>query len=197
MSEVNIKFKKTRDNAVIPAYAHEGDAGLDMTAAHVEYDVENDCYKYYTGIAFESEKQVLMFAMPRSSNYKTECYLANGIGLIDTATYRGEVIFCYKPRVPIGYGMQMYAENAIISYLTKIVNNKDITSQEIISNILDIKSKAIHDYLEKTLNLDFAPFKVGERIGQMLVLEHPKVTLIEGELSKTERGEGGLGSTGK
>lgn len=193
---MDIKFKKVRENAVIPKYAHVGDAGLDMTAAHVEYDVENDCYKYYTGIAFESPKQVLMFAMPRSSNYKTECYLANGIGLIDTATYRGEVIFCYKPRLPIGIAMKSFAQTAVNAYLHNLPEDKT-NFKTILTEIMKIESQAMHEYFEKVKNLELAPFKVGERIGQMLVLEHPEVNLIEGELSKTERGEGGLGSTGK
>lgn len=193
---MNITFKKIRENAVIPKYAHVGDAGLDMTAAHVEYDIENDCYKYYTGIAFESPQQVLMFAMPRSSNYKTECYLANGIGLIDTATYRGEVIFCYKPRIPIGIAMKSFAQTAVNSYLQNLPENST-NFKEILTESMKIESQAMHEYFEKVKNLELAPFKVGERIGQMLVLEHPEVNLIEGELSKTERGEGGLGSTGK
>ena len=193
---MDIKFKKVRENAVIPKYAHIGDAGLDMTAAHVEYDIENDCYKYYTGIAFESPKQVLMFAMPRSSNYKTECYLANGIGLIDTATYRGENIFCYKPRLPIGIAAKLYAQSRISTFLQNLSEDKN-DLKTVLSEMINIESQAIHEYIEKAEKLEFAPFKVGERIGQMLVLEHPEVNLIEGELSKTERGEGGLGSTGK
>jgi dUTP pyrophosphatase len=44
----------------------------------------------------------------------------------------------------------------------------------------------------------FAPYKVGERIAQMVVVPYPKVKLTEtNQLSVTERGEGGFGSTGK
>ena len=193
---MKILVKKTRENAVMPKYAHEGDAGLDMVAAHVEYDAENDCYKYYTGIAFESPEQVLMLAMPRSSNYKTECYLPNGIGLIDTATYRGEIIFCYKPRLPMSLGMM---HNGMQRFIDRVYQNEgDADFHDTLNDALKVYSEGMHDYFERANNLEFAPFKVGERIGQMVVLKHPKIKLCEvDELSETERGEGGFGSTGK
>lgn len=41
-------------------------------------------------------------------------------------------------------------------------------------------------------------YKVGDKIGQMIILPYPKVTLIESdELSESDRGEGCFGSTGK
>ena len=42
----------------------------------------------------------------------------------------------------------------------------------------------------------FAPYKLGDKIGQMVVLPYPDVKLREyAELSDTERGGGGFGST--
>lgn len=41
-------------------------------------------------------------------------------------------------------------------------------------------------------------YQVGERIGQLLIIPYPKVTLVEvKELSDTVRGVGGYGSSGK
>jgi dUTP pyrophosphatase len=41
-------------------------------------------------------------------------------------------------------------------------------------------------------------YEVGDRIGQLVIMEIPKVNIVEiQELSSTERGEGGFGSTGK
>jgi len=38
----------------------------------------------------------------------------------------------------------------------------------------------------------------GDRVGQLIIIPYPQVTLIESEeLSDSERGEGGFGSTGK
>ena len=42
----------------------------------------------------------------------------------------------------------------------------------------------------------FAPYKVGDRIGQMVVIPYPNVKLREKEqLSETDRGDGAFGST--
>jgi dUTP pyrophosphatase len=41
-------------------------------------------------------------------------------------------------------------------------------------------------------------FQVGDRVGQLIIIPYPQITLTESdELSDTERGEGGFGSTGK
>ena len=41
-------------------------------------------------------------------------------------------------------------------------------------------------------------YKVGDRVCQIMIIPHPDVTFIEtDELSSSERGEGGFGSTGK
>lgn len=46
--------------------------------------------------------------------------------------------------------------------------------------------------------LELAPYKAGDRIGQMIILPYPKVECWEfNELSDTDRGSGGFGSTGK
>jgi dUTP pyrophosphatase len=45
--------------------------------------------------------------------------------------------------------------------------------------------------------MDFAPYQVGERIAQMVVLPYPNVKIsVREELSETERGSGAFGSTG-
>ena len=50
----------------------------------------------------------------------------------------------------------------------------------------------------KTNGLDSWKYKVGDRIGQLLIMPYPQVTLIEEQdLSETERGENGFGSSGK
>ena len=97
---VKLKFKKLDERAVIPSYAHVGDIGLDATAIDVEYDIEHDVYIYHTGLACEMERGYALLCLPRSSNTKTEAYLPNSPGLVDPATYRGEIQFRYKNRQP-------------------------------------------------------------------------------------------------
>ena len=41
-------------------------------------------------------------------------------------------------------------------------------------------------------------YEVGDRIGQLIILPYPSIELVElDNLSETERGEGGFGSSGK
>jgi dUTP pyrophosphatase len=42
------------------------------------------------------------------------------------------------------------------------------------------------------------PYVVGDRVGQIIIMPYPNITFEEtDELSETERGIGGYGSTGK
>ena len=95
---MEVKVKKLNENAVIPTYAHPGeDAGLDLTATSYHYDIENDCHIYGTGLAFEIPKGHVGLLFPRSSNRKTDAYMANHVGVIDSG-YRGEVMLSFKHR---------------------------------------------------------------------------------------------------
>ena len=101
LEPLEVYFKKLSPNAVVPTYAHDGDVGMDLTAISMEYDAENDVYIYHTGLAFETDKHYGIFLFPRSSNRKTDCYLANHVGIADSAIYRGEIMLCYKNRMPL------------------------------------------------------------------------------------------------
>ena len=47
-------------------------------------------------------------------------------------------------------------------------------------------------------NVERENYKVGDRVCQIMIIPHPTIELNEvNELSNTERGEGGFGSTGK
>lgn len=94
---VDIKVKKLVPEAVIPFYAKPGDAGMDITCVGYHYDKDNDCYMYHTGLAFELPAGYVMLILPRSSNRKTDYYLCNHVGVLDSG-YRGELMFAYKKR---------------------------------------------------------------------------------------------------
>ena len=185
MKIVNIKFKKLDENAVIPSYAHYGDVGMDMTAIDLEYDVEHDCYIYHTGIAMESDYGFGAFLFPRSSNCKTEAYLTNGVGIIDSALYRGEIQLRYKNRNSLRYRAII---ETILTYHPSIDGPNGITFKDKFDeNFERLKKRA----------LEFAPYEVGDRIGQIVPMHIDKSEIkIVNELSDTVRGEGGFGSTG-
>lgn len=186
-TKYEVKFKKLDERAVIPTYAHDGDVGMDMTAIDVEYKADIDCYLYHTGLAFETDKHYGIFLFPRSSNRKTDAYLCNHVGIADSAIYRGEIIFCYKNRTSL---RQYCLEGRMIEFFNAVENGK---------RLKDAVKESIKGWTEVMNNpMVFAPYKVGDKVGQMVVLPYPDVKLSERkELSETERGDGAFGSTDK
>ena len=90
---MKVKIKKLHDDAVIPKYAKDGDAGLDLTAVDVIADEGTITYK--TGIAVEIPRWHVGLLFPRSSVYKTGQTLTNCVGVIDSG-YRGEIMLKYS-----------------------------------------------------------------------------------------------------
>lgn len=149
---MEVKLKKLVEDAVIPTYAKPGDAGMDMTAIAYEYDAEKDCHVYKTGIALEIPEGYVGLLFPRSSNRKTNAYMCNHVGVVDSG-YRGDVMFSFKNRDKI--------EADVIPALVK-------------------------------------PYEVGDKIGQIIIVPYPQISFVEvDELSTSERGTGGHGSTGR
>ena len=144
---MQVRIKKLNENAVIPTYAKEGDAGMDVIATSIISDTPTQI-TYGLGIALEIPNGFVGLVFPRSSIRKTRLQLSNSVGVIDSG-YRGELQATF---------------NKII---TTIENQKN-------------------DY------------KVGDRIAQIMIIPHPPIEFEEAnELSDTERGDGGFGSTGK
>jgi dUTP pyrophosphatase len=90
---VKVLIKKLTPEAVVPTYAKEGDAGMDLTATSVK---ETDMYvEYGTGLAFELPEGFVGLLFQRSSVSKYHLSLANAVGVLDSG-YRGEVSFRFK-----------------------------------------------------------------------------------------------------
>lgn len=209
--KIVVKLKKLHPDAVIPEYAHDGDVCMDMTAISMDYDVENDMYIYHTGLAFESEKNIGQFLFLRSSNCKTDAYLCNGVGVADSPIYRGEIQFRMKNRVPTKIAMELMWLDRIVGMVNRGL--KPFKRQSWLQRIF-CKKKYYVDLLEdvaaalKPYEIEendiihkamlYAPYKVGDRVGQMVFLRYPTVNIeVVEELTETDRGEGGFGSTGK
>lgn len=94
-----VNIKKLDPNAVIPQYAHNGDAGLDLVATRRWFDEEgNICYG--TGIAMEIPIGYVGMVFPRSSIAKKQVLLSNAVGIIDS-NYRGEILAKFKPSMAL------------------------------------------------------------------------------------------------
>ena len=146
---MKVRIKKLHKDAVIPTYAKNGDAGMDLTAISAEWNDNNTICTYDTGISIEIPKGYVGLLFPRSSVSKTKLQLANSVGVIDSG-YRGSIMFKYR-------------------YL---VTEEHIYHEEI--------------------------YYAGERIGQILIIPYPQIEFEEvNELSDTDRGSGGFGSTNK
>lgn len=95
---MDVKFKKLHDDAKIPSYAHDTDAGLDLTAVSFtqEFDKSNKLVLvYHTGIAVEIPEGHVGLIFMRSSISNKSISLTNAVAVIDSG-YRGELLLKYK-----------------------------------------------------------------------------------------------------
>ena len=137
---MKLNIKKLNKNAVIPTYAKEGDAGMDLVITDIKGENKYDI-TYGFGISIEIPEGFMGLVFPRSSIRKTDLVLSNSVGVIDSG-YRGEIQATFK----------------------KIGLNK---------------------------------YEIGDRGAQIIIIPYPPIEFEEvNELSNTERGEGGFGSTG-
>lgn len=87
---MEVKFKKVHSDATIPSYAHDGDAGLDLTAISFtqEYDRSGKLVLvYHTGIAVEIPEGYVGLIFMRSSVSKYSVSMTNAVGVIDSKIF--------------------------------------------------------------------------------------------------------------
>jgi dUTP pyrophosphatase len=143
---MKVKIKRINPNIVIPSYAKDGDAGMDLIATSIISETDTQI-TYGLGIALEIPKGFVGLVFPRSSIRKTRLQLSNSVGVIDSG-YRGELQATFNK-----------------------INNNSVSEND---------------------------YKVGDRVCQIMIIPHPPIEFEEtDELSDTERGDGGFGSTGK
>jgi len=141
---MTLKIKKLCPHAILPSYAHPGDAGMDVCASESITIAPGTTALVATGIALELPSGTEAQVRPRSGlAAKQSVTVLNAPGTIDEG-YRGEV---------------------------KVI----------------------------LINHGASPFVVepGMRIAQLVIAPVLRVSVEEiGDLSSTQRGEGGFGSTG-
>ena len=143
---MKVRIKKLNENAVIPSYAKDGDAGMDLVATSI-ISTTSTQITYGIGLALEIPNGFVGLIFPRSSVRKTRLMLSNCVGVVDSG-YRGELQATFNK-----------------------INNDSVSEND---------------------------YKVGDRIAQIMIIPHPPIEFEEvDELSDTERGDGGFGSTGK
>lgn len=149
---LSVNIKRLDEKAVIPQYAKDGDAAIDLVAVSrtINESVSRTTVVYGIGLSVEIPQGYVGLIFPRSSVYKTSLRLSNSVGVIDSG-YRGEIMANFT---------------------------------------------VIHNPLQPGTWKN-SLYEVGDRVAQLMILPYPKITLNEvEELTETERGEGGFGSTG-
>lgn len=140
---MKVKFKKIHPDAVLPKYAMEGDAGMDMIAISRNYDAKSGYIEYETGVAMEIPEGYVGLVFPRSSISKYNMVLANGVGIIDSG-YRNGVSFRFKP--VIKDAMWKNLGKKIYTDLSKWNNIIDVVSAETFEDALldEVKEQTPH-----------------------------------------------------
>jgi dUTP pyrophosphatase len=90
-----VNIKKINEKAVIPKYANDGDAGMDLVAIGRHMDMMNHLIIYDTGIAVEIPDGYVGLLFPRSSIRKYDLELTNSVGVIDSG-YRGSIQLVFR-----------------------------------------------------------------------------------------------------
>ena len=106
-----IPVKRVNPDAPMPAYAHDGDAGLDLCAMEDVTLKPGEWVKIGSGIAMAIPKGYVGYVHPRSGLGCKGLVLKNGTGVIDS-TYRGEIGLTLFNNNPI-YRTYHDAENTI------------------------------------------------------------------------------------
>lgn len=138
-----LKVKKLNSDAILPRFAHPGDAGLDMYVNETVTLEPGQVGRIKSGIAVEIPDGFVGLCWDKSGLSMNHSIKVLG-GVIDSG-FRGELIFGV-----INLGKEEYT------------------------------------------------FKKGDKVLQMLIQKVEKMDIVDSEeLSETDRGEKGFGSTGK
>ncbi len=165
---MKVKIKKLLKEAVLPRYMKADDAGMDLVATSMSFDKEGNI-TYGVGLAFEIPVGYVGLIFPRSSNASKDLLLSNSVGVIDPG-YRGEVKLKFKPS----------------GYFATTKDSEDSDTYDFIC--FGKESPEEEDETQV--------YAIGDRIGQIIIIPRPHIDWEEVfELSTTERGEGGYGST--
>lgn len=164
---IQVKFVKLHIDAVIPSYAKPGDNGLDLTAVS---------YKHI-------------------DKGKDRTYHIYEFGL--------------SIEIPPGYVGLIFPRSSISDKNLMLTNSVGVIDSSY-RGPLSIRFKQVTDPINTTyyaITQEQAEkrykenlYKVGDRVAQLVIIPSPQVQIIETSLenlSQTERGSGGFGSSGK
>ena len=171
MNKVKLGFKKLDPNAQLPKYAHEGDAGMDVFALEDENLPLYRPTMVHTGIAAEIPDGYELQVRPRSGLACKGVTVWNSPGTVDSK-YRGEIC-------------------VILMYLNNECEElKEPRLDPITGKMIMVGVGVVRKHMYEV--------KAGDKIAQLVLAPVTTAEIAEvTELSETERGTGGFGSTGR
>lgn len=178
---MKINFVKTHPDAVIPTRGSAGAAGFDLTAVSLKRAA--DLYIYDIGIAMEIPAGYFAAIFPRSSIFFTGLELTNCVGVIDS-DFRAPISAIFR-EVPGDQHARRLALHPLFPGKTHMMHPYkpgDRIAQLIIQTCVVPTQKVRQD-------MEIA-YRLPMQLEQVEFVEVP-------ELSQTERGAKGYGSTGR
>ena len=128
MATVNINVKKISENAVLPSYAHPGDAGLDLFSIEKMTLKPNETILVKTGFIIELPEGYEAQIRPRSGlALKHSITVLNTPGTID-AGYRGEIGI-----ILINHGKEIFNISLNMKIAQMVINKVEY------ANIIEVK----------------------------------------------------------
>ena len=165
---MKVNIKKVHPDAKIPTYAKPGDAGMDLTAVSRVF-VDRSAEGKPDYIEYDTG---LAFEIPEGF-----------VGFLFPRSSNSNVDMYLSNHV----GVSDSQFRGTVKFRYKIDHDYD--------EFIELKDdKCIYYYND--LECYSTIHQVGDRIGQLIILPYPQIEFVEvDELSETERGESGFGST--
>jgi dUTPase len=168
MMQTRVKVLDTR--AALPERAHETDTGYDIKLIDID-KIVGDVIFFKTGLSVQPPSGHYFDIVPRSSISKLPLELANSIGIVDEH-YRGELIVAV--RVTHQNMGQEHKNTQFPGGIVKIFDGRPNSMYAVAQAILNKKPVLFQIILKERLSCEFIEVS---------------------ELTETERGDGGFGST--
>lgn len=168
-TNISVKYKLLSEKAVAPSKGHPTDSGWDLKIIGVE-KIEGDVIFFKTGVSVQPPSGYYFELFPRSSISGLPLSLANSVGVIDES-YTGEVLVAARV-----HHHDMGDDARKTSYPNGIVS------------VFGLRPQTIASLAELVIQKK-------PKIAQLILKKRLECEFVESDLSETERGSGGFGST--
>lgn len=118
-----------------------------------------------------------------------------GLDLTATSKHEEEKNIVYGTglsiEIPEGHVGLLFPRSSLTKYDLTLGNHVGVVDS-------GYRGEVLFKFKRTDLKVFSKEYEVGDKIGQLLIIPYPKVELVEvKELSSSERGQGGYGSTGR